>query len=98
MYNFYRRFISKAAHILALLIKCVEGHTNRKKPSCRSKNSENSLERTEEAENSFTAAERALVDATLFKHPIPGAINAPNAWCLDRCVKFRHWQLFDATF
>ncbi|GFS91676.1 uncharacterized protein TNCV_1492441 [Trichonephila clavipes] len=66
MYNFYRRFIPKAAHILAPLIKFLEGHTNKKKPSRFSKNSQTPLEWTEEAENSFTAAKTALADATLF--------------------------------
>ncbi|GFX74073.1 transposable element Tcb1 transposase [Trichonephila clavipes] len=37
------------------------------------KNLQASLEWTEEAENSFTAAKTALADATLFKHPIPVA-------------------------
>ncbi|GFW24855.1 hypothetical protein TNCV_1961201 [Trichonephila clavipes] len=72
MYNFYRRFIPKAAHILALLIKFL-GHTNKKKPCRPSKSPQTPLEWTEEAENSFTAAKTALTDATLLKHPIPGA-------------------------
>ncbi|GFW58005.1 transposon Ty3-I Gag-Pol polyprotein [Trichonephila clavipes] len=50
-----------------------EGHTNKKKPSHPSKNPQTPLEWTEEAENSFTAAKTALADATLLKHPIPGA-------------------------
>ncbi|GFV29666.1 retrovirus-related Pol polyprotein from transposon 17.6 [Trichonephila clavipes] len=73
MYNFYRRFIPKAAHILAPLIKFLEGHTNKKKPSRPSKSPQTPLEGTEEAENSFTAAKTAFADATLLKHPIPGA-------------------------
>ncbi|GFV73727.1 transposon Ty3-I Gag-Pol polyprotein [Trichonephila clavipes] len=73
MYNFYRRFIPKAAHILALLIKFLEGHTQKKKPSRPSKSPQTPLEWAEEAENSFTAAKTALTDTTLLKHPIPGA-------------------------
>ncbi|GFX31053.1 hypothetical protein TNCV_2025561 [Trichonephila clavipes] len=73
MFNFYRIFIPKAAHILAPLIKFLEGHTNRKKPCRPTKNPQTPLEWTEEAENSFTAAKPALADATLLKHPIPGA-------------------------
>ncbi|GFT48572.1 hypothetical protein TNCV_2783541 [Trichonephila clavipes] len=73
MYNFYRRFIPKAAHILAPLVKFLEGHTNKKKPSRPSKSPQTPLEWTEEAENSFTAAKTSLADATLLKHPIPGA-------------------------
>ncbi|GFX44647.1 hypothetical protein TNCV_4441521 [Trichonephila clavipes] len=86
MYNFYRRFIPKAAHILAPLIKFLEGHRNKKKPSRPSKNPQTPLEWTEEAENSFTAAKTALADATLL---------ASDSWCyfkcLDRCITFRHW-------
>ncbi|GFX04528.1 hypothetical protein TNCV_900571 [Trichonephila clavipes] len=48
-------------------------HTNKKKPCCPSKSPQTPLEWTEEAENSFTAAKTALADATLLKHPIPGA-------------------------
>ncbi|GFT80440.1 hypothetical protein TNCV_1713751 [Trichonephila clavipes] len=51
----------------------LQGHTNKKKPCHPSKNPQTPLEWTEEAENSFTAAKTALADATLLKHPIPGA-------------------------
>ncbi|GFW60928.1 hypothetical protein TNCV_4871391 [Trichonephila clavipes] len=44
MFNFYRRFIPKAAHILALLIKFLEEHTNKKKPCRPSKNPQTPLE------------------------------------------------------
>ncbi|GFT05466.1 transposon Ty3-G Gag-Pol polyprotein [Trichonephila clavipes] len=50
-----------------------KSHTNKKKSSLPSKNLQTPLEWTEEVENSFTAAKTALADATLLKHPIPGA-------------------------
>ncbi|GFY67094.1 transposon Ty3-G Gag-Pol polyprotein [Trichonephila inaurata madagascariensis] len=55
MYNFYRRFIPKAAHTLAPLVKFL-GHTNKKEPSRPSKNPQTLLEWTKEVENSLTAA------------------------------------------
>ncbi|GFX11692.1 hypothetical protein TNCV_4340381 [Trichonephila clavipes] len=58
---------------LGFQVSSKEGHTNKKKPSRPSKNPQTPLEWTEEAENSFTAAKTALADATLLKHPIPGA-------------------------
>ncbi|GFV66457.1 retrovirus-related Pol polyprotein from transposon 412 [Trichonephila clavipes] len=51
----------------------LQDHTNKKKPSRPSKSPQTPLEWTEEAKNSFTAAKTALTDATLLKHPIPGA-------------------------
>ncbi|GFW20838.1 uncharacterized protein K02A2.6 [Trichonephila clavipes] len=58
---------------LGFQVSSEEGHTNKKKPCRPSKNPQTPLEWTEEAENSFTAAKTALADATLLKHPIPGA-------------------------
>ncbi|GFW09657.1 hypothetical protein TNCV_1393581 [Trichonephila clavipes] len=59
---------------LGFQVSSEEGHANKKKPSRPSKSPQTPLEWTEEAENSFTAAKTALADATLLKHPIPGAI------------------------
>ncbi|GBM46909.1 Retrovirus-related Pol polyprotein from transposon 17.6, partial [Araneus ventricosus] len=73
MYNFYRRFIPRAAHILAPLNKFLEGHQNKRKSPHPSKKTENTLQWTEETEKAFTLAKQALVDATLLKYPIPGA-------------------------
>ncbi|GBM58377.1 Transposon Ty3-G Gag-Pol polyprotein [Araneus ventricosus] len=73
MYNFYRRFIPRAAHILAPLNKFLEDHQNKRKSPHPSKKTENTLQWTEETEKAFTLAKQALVDATLLKYPIPGA-------------------------
>ncbi|GBL93006.1 hypothetical protein AVEN_54643-1 [Araneus ventricosus] len=73
MHNFYRRFILRAAHILAPLNKFLEGHRNEKKSSCLSTKTENSLQWTDEAKEAFNLVKQALADATLLKYPIPGA-------------------------
>ncbi|GFU75226.1 hypothetical protein TNCV_2056691 [Trichonephila clavipes] len=74
LFNFYRRFVPKAAHLLAPLNKFLEGIKNfkkAKKVSC--KNLRDSIQWTEEAEQAFNDAKNALADATLLRHPIPGA-------------------------
>ncbi|GFW37546.1 hypothetical protein TNCV_861532 [Trichonephila clavipes] len=74
LFNFYRRFLPKAAHLLAPLNKFLEGIKNfkkSKKVSC--KNLRDSIQWTEEAEQAFNDAKNALADATLLRHPIPGA-------------------------
>ncbi|GFX01751.1 transposon Tf2-9 polyprotein [Trichonephila clavipes] len=74
LFNFYRRFVPKAAHLLAPLNKFLEGIKNfkkSKKVSC--KNLRDSIQWTEEAEQAFNDAKNALADATLLRHPIPGA-------------------------
>ncbi|GFT23067.1 transposon Tf2-8 polyprotein [Trichonephila clavipes] len=75
LFNFYRRFVPKAAHLLAPLNKFLEGIKNfkksKKKVSC--KNLRDSIQWTEEAEQAFNDAKNALADATLLRHPIPGA-------------------------
>ncbi|GFS47684.1 transposon Tf2-11 polyprotein [Trichonephila clavipes] len=65
---------SKTAHLLAPLNKFLEGIKNfkkSKKVSC--KNLRDSIQWTEEAEQAFNDAKNALADATLLRHPIPGA-------------------------
>ncbi|GFW97084.1 hypothetical protein TNCV_2697061 [Trichonephila clavipes] len=74
LFNFYRRFVPKAAHLLAPLNKFLEGIKNfkkLKKVSC--KNLHDSIQWTEEAEQAFNDAKNASADATLLRHPIPGA-------------------------
>ncbi|GFT96563.1 hypothetical protein TNCV_5022201 [Trichonephila clavipes] len=74
LFNFYRRFVPKAAHLLAPLNKFLEGIKNfkkSKKVSC--KNLHDSIQWTEEAEQAFNDTKNALADATLLRHPIPGA-------------------------
>ncbi|GFT97580.1 hypothetical protein TNCV_1034201 [Trichonephila clavipes] len=74
LFNFYRRFVPKAAHFLAPLNKFLEGIKNfkkSKKVSC--KNLRDSIQWTEVAEQAFNDAKNALADATLLRHPIPGA-------------------------
>ncbi|GFU74287.1 hypothetical protein TNCV_4168771 [Trichonephila clavipes] len=74
LFNFYRRFVPKVAHLLAPLNKFLEGIKNfkkSKKVSC--KNLRDSIQWTEEAEQAFNDAKNALADATLLRHPIPGA-------------------------
>ncbi|GBO42942.1 hypothetical protein AVEN_181677-1 [Araneus ventricosus] len=67
MHNFYRRFILRAAHILAPLNKFLEGHRNKKKSFCLSKKTKNPLQWTDEAKEAFNLAKQALADATLLK-------------------------------
>ncbi|GBM08795.1 hypothetical protein AVEN_34911-1 [Araneus ventricosus] len=73
MFNFYRRFLPKAAHLLSPLIKFLEGHTKKKKSIRPTKKSESSLQWSKEAEKAFLDPKKALAEATLLKHPIPGA-------------------------
>ncbi|GFY29403.1 retrovirus-related Pol polyprotein from transposon 412 [Trichonephila clavipes] len=75
LFNFYRRFVPKAAHLLAPLNKFLEVIKNFKNSknniyvSCKSLH--DSIQWTEEAEQAFNDAKNALADATLLRHPIP---------------------------
>ncbi|GFW54251.1 transposon Ty3-I Gag-Pol polyprotein [Trichonephila clavipes] len=73
MFNFYRCFIPKAAHILAPIVQFLEGHTNQKKSHYSIRKSSEPLKWNENAEQAFLAAKNAVAEATLLRHPIPGA-------------------------
>ncbi|GFW97118.1 hypothetical protein TNCV_2697401 [Trichonephila clavipes] len=92
LFNFYRRFVPKAAHLLAPLNKFLEGIKNfkkLKKVSC--KNLHDSIQWTEEAEQAFNDAKNALADATLLRHPIPGAKLSLWTDASDKAIS-RHFQ------
>lgn len=72
LFNFYRRCIPKSAHILAPIVKFLEGHKNTKKHP-RSKAPSEQLQWDDEASLSFESSKKALAQATLLRHPIPGA-------------------------
>ncbi|GBM74470.1 Retrovirus-related Pol polyprotein from transposon gypsy [Araneus ventricosus] len=73
MFNFYRCFIPKAAHILAPIVQFLEGHTNKKKSHSSVRKSFEQLKWNENAEQAFLAAKNAIAEDTLLRHPIPGA-------------------------
>ncbi|GBN37309.1 Retrovirus-related Pol polyprotein from transposon opus [Araneus ventricosus] len=73
MFNFYRCFIPKATHILAPIVQFLEGHTNKKKSHSSVRKSFEHLKWNENAEQAFLAAKNAIAEATLLRHPIPGA-------------------------
>ncbi|GBN69221.1 Transposon Ty3-G Gag-Pol polyprotein [Araneus ventricosus] len=73
MFNFYRCFIPKAAHILAPIVQFLEGYTNKKKSRSSVCKSSEQLKWNETAEQAFIAAKNAIAEATLLRHPIPGA-------------------------
>lgn len=68
--NFCKRFIAKAAEILAPLNSLLAGRQNKKR-SPRSK--PEPLEWNDGAEEAFQRIKKAIVDVTLLFHPIPGA-------------------------
>ncbi|GBN11656.1 hypothetical protein AVEN_102856-1 [Araneus ventricosus] len=73
MFNFYRCFVPKAAHILAPIVQFLEGHTNKKKFHSSVRKSSEQLKWNENAEQAFLAAKNAIAEATLLRHLIPGA-------------------------
>ncbi|GBM42481.1 Transposon Tf2-11 polyprotein [Araneus ventricosus] len=73
MFNFYRCFIPKAAHILAPIVQFLELHTNKKKSHSSVRKSSEQLKWNETEEQAFLAAENAIAEATLLRYPIPGA-------------------------
>lgn len=70
LFNFYRRFVPKAAHILAPLNQMLEGKKNSK---LAPKKKEHPLEWNEVAKQAFHNAKTAIAEATLLRHPIPNA-------------------------
>ncbi|GBN71001.1 Transposon Ty3-G Gag-Pol polyprotein [Araneus ventricosus] len=73
MFNFYRCFIPKAAHILAPIVQFLEGHTNKKTFRSSVRKSSEQLKWNENGEQAFISAENAIAEAALLRHPIPGA-------------------------
>ena len=63
MINFYRRFIPGAAKTLKPLNDLLKGGKKGNTP----------IEWSEQSENCFRESQRALVNATILAHPIPGA-------------------------
>ena len=73
MFNFYRCFIRKAADIIFPLTNLLEGHKNKKKSRSRVRDNSEHLLWNENAEKAFIASKNAIAQATLLRHPIPGA-------------------------
>lgn len=73
IFNFYRRFVPRASHILAPLNKLLEGQITKRKPTNPSKKAEQPLKWNDEANAAFSNAKTAMAEATLLNHPIPGA-------------------------
>ncbi|GFT71178.1 transposon Ty3-G Gag-Pol polyprotein [Trichonephila clavipes] len=63
----------ETAHILAPIAQFLEGHTNQKKSHSSVRKSSKPLKWNENAEQAFLAVENVKVEATVLKHPIPGA-------------------------
>ncbi|KAF8795178.1 hypothetical protein HNY73_003057 [Argiope bruennichi] len=74
LFNFYRRCIPKAADILELIVKLLEGHKNKMKhPPSKAPNPTEQLQWNDGATISFNTSKEAIAKATLLRHPIPGA-------------------------
>ncbi|GFV12231.1 RT_RNaseH_2 domain-containing protein [Trichonephila clavipes] len=73
MFNYYTCFIPKAAHIRAPIVQFLEGHTNQKKSHSSVRKSSQPLKWNENAEQTFLAEKKSIAEATLLRHPIPGA-------------------------
>ncbi|GFU70419.1 retrovirus-related Pol polyprotein from transposon 17.6 [Trichonephila clavipes] len=70
----YRQcFIPKAAHILAPIVQFLERDINKKKSHSSVLKSSKPLKWNENAEKASLAAKNAIAEATLLRHPIPGA-------------------------
>ncbi|GFV84513.1 hypothetical protein TNCV_2481271 [Trichonephila clavipes] len=73
LFNFYRCFIPKAAHLLAPLIQFLEGHKNKKKTRSTVPQPTEQLQWNDTADAAFRLAKNAIAEAALLRHPIPGA-------------------------
>ncbi|GFX03238.1 retrovirus-related Pol polyprotein from transposon opus [Trichonephila clavipes] len=73
LFNFYRCFIPKAAHLLAPLIQFLEGHKNKKKTRSTVPQPTEQLQWNDAADAAFRLAKNAIAEAALLRHPIPGA-------------------------
>ncbi|GFY33606.1 retrovirus-related Pol polyprotein from transposon opus [Trichonephila clavipes] len=73
LFNFYRCFIPKAAHLLAPLIQFLEGHKNKKKTRSTVPQPTEQLQWNDAADAAFHLAKNAIAEAALLRHPIPGA-------------------------
>ncbi|GBM25264.1 hypothetical protein AVEN_45901-1 [Araneus ventricosus] len=81
MLNCYRRFIRQVAHILAPLVKFLEGIKNKKRSKQRVKiKLEEILSWTDETITAFEQIKETVAQATLLHHPIP---NAPLSFRID---------------
>ena len=76
MINFYRRFIPGAAKILQSLNDLLQGAKKGNMPIIWS----------EEAKTSFSESKRALANATMLAHPIPGAPISPAVDASDFAI------------
>ena len=69
--NFYQSFLPKSAHIFAPLVQLLKGPKNRKKSKKSQVCEQNQFDQLIWNEKAFNDAKRAIVYATLLRHPIP---------------------------